>query len=101
MEPPIGSKMPTPDYGTPIHLYRFNSLPQLVEHLRVQHGLPYELKNLSFGDIDGFRQWKTEIEHETSSSYVQRTGHKVCGTNTYTSIAIDPVCIKPKVMARG
>ena len=49
----------------------------------MQHGLPYELQSLSFEDMDGFRRWKTKVESETTSSYVQRTGPKVCGTNKH------------------
>ena len=65
------------------YLY-YRLLPSTItEHLKQEHGLTHSNETIAFLSMDEFRVWKQQLEEQTRSFYVQKSGTKKCGDQTH------------------
>ena len=55
-----------------------------MQHLKMQHNLPYVIVKLSFDNMEAFREWRAAEERDKNAMYVQNTGVKKIGNVHHT-----------------
>ena len=63
-------------YGNILMIYRFSTVANLADHLKVAHSWPMSIESMSF---NAFRAWKSDTERKTHSFFVQNSSKKKCG----------------------